>query len=176
MVKVTIPVNPIVTGETILAKIKGMADGKIHINSTVAIGAGLLIKCRDIIGVAVRTGERYSIRSNLVPGKGITSLIMGKIRGIHNRKSGIRSMVLCMAALAGFRGTLEQDAMHGSWFSDLLIDILMAVQTQIRHGLGRPKGWVALTAIFTNFVMGSHPTKGFTSLGIELTRCKHGIA
>jgi hypothetical protein len=69
VVEISIAIDAVMAGKTVLAKIKGMGDDKIHVEGSVAVGAGLLIKSGNTLNMTVTAGERLTIRSNLVPGK-----------------------------------------------------------------------------------------------------------
>ena len=81
-----------------------------------------------------------------------------------------------VAGLAGMRIILQQDPVHGSRITLFLFNIHMAIQAQVRHGLSRPKGHMALTTILANACVRGHRTQARTSLRIERSRVEHGIA
>jgi len=83
VIEVTITINAIVTSQTVLSEIHGMGDGKIHVEGTVTIDTGTLIKLRNALDMAVTAGEGFAIRPSLMPRKGVASFLMGKVDRIH---------------------------------------------------------------------------------------------
>ena len=146
VVKPAEAVLPVVTVQTLRAKIQKVRRRKRRIHFTVAIRADCWVHLGIRFRMTIPASKSRSWQARLMRSEGKTGHFVGECGQLHHRQLAIRANMFRMAVLTMESPLIRQSAVKGAGVAQFRLDFRMTIQAIIGHMLCRPKGSVAIPA------------------------------